>query len=88
VVAEVRDLARKHTLEAIESLVNICNSGESEAARVSAAQALLARGWGSPESHIDLDHTVTVINPDEAKERILGQLTKLAVDASVLDAVH
>jgi hypothetical protein len=45
-IAEVRDLARAKTAEAIEALAHIATAGESEAARVSAAVALLDRGWG------------------------------------------
>lgn len=45
-VAEVRDLAREYTPQAIESLAQIATAGESEAARVSAATALLDRAWG------------------------------------------
>lgn len=46
VVAEVRELARSYTEQAIVSLAQIATTGESEAARVSAAVALLDRGWG------------------------------------------
>ncbi|CAL8981860.1 hypothetical protein RHODGE_RHODGE_03989 [Rhodoplanes serenus] len=45
-ITEVRDLARAKTAEAIEALAQIATAGESEAARVSAAVALLDRAWG------------------------------------------
>jgi len=48
VVGEIRDLARQHTATAIDTLVQVCKSGESESARVAAAQVLLDRGWGRP----------------------------------------
>jgi hypothetical protein len=48
VIGDVRNLARQHTDTAIEALVTIATSGQAEAARVSAAQALLDRGWGRP----------------------------------------
>jgi len=48
IVAEVRDLARRHTANAIAALVAIMQKGESDAARVSAANALLDRGYGRP----------------------------------------
>ena len=45
VVAEVKELARAHTGEAIETLVSIMTNPKSApAARVSAANALLDRG--------------------------------------------
>jgi uncharacterized protein DUF5681 len=53
VVAEVKELARAHTGEAIETLVSIMsNPKAAPAARVSAANALLERGYGKPPHHI------------------------------------
>ncbi|RAI30901.1 DUF5681 domain-containing protein [Rhodoplanes serenus] len=51
-IAEVRDLARAKTAEAINALAHIATAGESEAARVSAAVALLDRAWGRPPQAI------------------------------------
>jgi Family of unknown function (DUF5681) len=52
VVAEVKELARAHTGEAIETLVSIMSSPKAApAARVSAANALLDRGYGKPPQH-------------------------------------
>lgn len=46
-VAEIRSLARTHTEKAINVLSGIMNEKKAPAAaRVSAAQALLDRGWG------------------------------------------
>jgi hypothetical protein len=53
VVAEVRELAREHTSKAVETLVSIMtNQKAAPAARVSAANALLDRGFGKPPQHI------------------------------------
>jgi Family of unknown function (DUF5681) len=43
---EIRELARLHTATALATLVEICQSGENESARVAAANAILDRGWG------------------------------------------
>lgn len=44
---EIRSLARKHTAKAINVLAGIMNTKDApEAARVSAANSLLDRGWG------------------------------------------
>jgi hypothetical protein len=52
VVAEVKELARAHTGEAIKTLVSIMTDPKSTpAARVSAANALLDRGYGKPPQH-------------------------------------
>lgn len=46
---EIRSLARAHTDSAIKTLAGIMNEPEApHAARVSAATALLDRGWGKP----------------------------------------
>ena len=53
VIAEVKELARAHTGEAIQTLVSIMsNAKAAPAARVSAANALLDRGYGKPLQHI------------------------------------
>lgn len=45
-MAEVRDLARKHTKLAIDTLAEIARTSDKEAVRIAAANALLERGWG------------------------------------------
>lgn len=46
-LVEIRDLARQHTVEAINTLVNWMKSTEARAS-VAASQILLDRGWGKP----------------------------------------
>ena len=56
VIAEVKELAREYTGEAIETLVAIMtNPKAAPAARVSAANSLLDRGYGKPPQHITGD---------------------------------
>lgn len=46
---DIRSLARSHTEAAINTLVGIMNQPEApQAARVSAANSILDRGWGKP----------------------------------------
>lgn len=53
---EIRSLARKHTEAAINCLAGIMNKESApEAARISAAAALLDRGWGKPTQPISGD---------------------------------
>ena len=48
-LTEIRSLARSHTRTAVNVLVGIMRSKDSTAAaRVSAANAILDRGWGKP----------------------------------------
>lgn len=53
--ATIEELARSHSSIAIQVLVTIATSGESEAARVSAANAILDRGYGKPKQA--MEHT-------------------------------
>jgi len=53
-VAEIRSLARGHTEAALSTLASIMHQEKAPAAaRVTAAQALLDRGWGRPAQPIE-----------------------------------
>ena len=63
---EIRSLARSHTESALKTLSGIMNEPDAPAAaRVSAATALLDRGWGKPPQAIvggdDDDPAVKVV---------------------------
>lgn len=45
---ELADMAKQHAPAALKTLADIATKGESEAARVSAATAILDRGYGRP----------------------------------------
>ncbi|KPH79333.1 hypothetical protein [Bosea vaviloviae] len=51
--ATLSDLARTHTAVALKALVTVATKGESESARVSAANALLDRAYGKPRQSIE-----------------------------------
>jgi len=61
VVAEITELARAHTADAIATLVAICRDGASESARVAAANALLDRGYGRPPQAIEHEVRQTTV---------------------------
>jgi hypothetical protein len=50
---ELREAARQFTDDALKTLAAICKEGQSEAARVSAACALLDRGYGRPTQQVE-----------------------------------
>jgi hypothetical protein len=50
----IAEMAREHAETALGVLVEIALHGESEAARVSAANALLDRGYGKPVQGMEL----------------------------------
>lgn len=51
--ATLSDLARQHTSTALQVLLQVAMTGESEAARVSAANAILDRGYGKPTTPVE-----------------------------------
>lgn len=54
--ADIRSLARAHTAAAISTLAGIMRQPKAPAAaRVSAASALLDRGWGKPTQPLSND---------------------------------
>lgn len=46
--AEIKDLARSYTAEAIEVLATVMRTSTSDAAKVAAVNAMLDRGYGKP----------------------------------------
>ncbi len=56
-IAEIRSLARAHTETALRVLAGIMEQETApHAARVSAAPALLDRGWGKPHQTAEITH--------------------------------
>ena len=70
--AEIRSLARSHTETAIKVLAGIMKEkGAPPAARVSAASALLDRGWGKPAQTLQGDDEGGPIVQVHRIERVL-----------------
>ncbi len=60
-VASVKELCRAYTTEAVEALVQIMDDDSAQPrARVSAAEALLNRGWGKPVQQVSSEHQETI----------------------------
>lgn len=50
----LEEIARTYTQDALDVLVQVARESQSDAARVSAANALLDRGYGKPSQHTEL----------------------------------
>lgn len=71
---DIVQLARKYTSSAIFQLVKIMRNGEEQgAARVSAAKAILERGWGPVEKASELFKGLTDQQLVEAAKQIIAQ---------------
>lgn len=51
----VSELARKHTAEALQTIVHLMQNADDERTRLAAATALLDRGYGKPPQAVDLE---------------------------------
>lgn len=75
---EIRSLARSHTEKALKTLKEIMENVEiNPAARVSAAVALLDRGWGKPSQTVDM-----TVRRQIAKELSDDELADIAAGSS------
>ena len=53
---KLSELAKDYTHDALLTLVDVAKNGRSDAARVSAANALLDRGYGKPAVKGEIEH--------------------------------
>ncbi len=76
-------MARQHTSTALETLLEVAMASDSDAARVSAANALLDRGYGKPPQ--PMEHAGPGGGPIEYRN-----LDEAEIDArlAMLDAKH
>jgi len=85
----IRDLARVHTKDALETLAGIVkNPKASDTARVQACNALLDRGWGkAPQYTENVNLGMTYVDYLEmlAKESTEEELKSVEVSCSVDD---
>lgn len=78
---EIRSLARAHTEAAINCLAGIMNKTDApEAARVSAAEKLLDRGWGKAKQPIGGSG-----DDDDAPIKLLHRIERVIVNAPNTD---
>jgi hypothetical protein len=69
-LSEVQELARAHTAENLEGLMEIARSPKSPAqARVAARVAVLDRAWGKPGQSIDMN-----MNPADELDEMLATI--------------
>ena len=82
---EIRSLARSHTSKALKVLKEIMENADIQAAaRVSAAVALLDRGWGKPAQTVDM-----TVRKQIAKDLVDDELAMIATsEPDKPEAVH
>ena len=64
-IASISEMARMHSEAALAALVRIATSGESEAAIVSASNALLDRAYGKPQQAVEHSNPDGTMRPTQ-----------------------
>jgi hypothetical protein len=75
VTIELAEAAKEFTPQALETLRQVCENGQSEAARVAAACALLDRGYGRPKQAVE--HAGKDAGPIQVQAQVTEFLQKL-----------
>jgi hypothetical protein len=71
------DIARDHTPKAVKALVAVLDDKEApHSAKVSAATAILDRGWGRPKQDLGIE-----IRSDDQAASLLEQARRRAIEA-------
>ena len=60
--ATLSEMAREHTQEALETVLQVMREGDTDAIRLAAANIVLDRGYGRPQAALE----VTAAGPAEA----------------------
>lgn len=72
----LEELAKNYTDVALKALVDVATNGQAEAARVSAASALLDRGYGKPRQSVEMQADVRTelqtLTDEELNARIIA----------------
>lgn len=78
---DIMEMAKEHAELALQTLVNICQNGEAEASRVSAANAILDRAYGRPVQGVEMsgpDGKPIQTEEVSARERVNSKLARIA----------
>jgi hypothetical protein len=75
----LKELAREHTAEALDALVNVIRSTESDAARVSAIKEMFDRGYGKASQVIagDADNPIVIAGASDLIRKVAEEMRAL-----------
>lgn len=79
-IKDIKDAAKAHTRAALNTLISVMNNMDAPAAsRVTAAEAILNRGWGRPQQNVEARIDITDMGTTAAN--VLMELTRAAKEA-------
>ena len=77
IIKDIKDAAKSHTRQALNTLISVMNDPDCPAAsRVTAAEAILNRGWGRPLQNVEARVEVTDVGATAAG--VLMELSRKA----------
>lgn len=79
VVAEIRELARRHTPTAFRRLIIEIDEGDTSTARIAAAKEILDRAWGKAVQAVDIKGNITL------QQLILASMQPEALEPPTID---
>jgi hypothetical protein len=74
-IGRIADIARQNTGVAMDTLIEVAKGGQSESARVAAANAILDRGYGKAQQNIDISGELEISQIDD--EDLLAELASM-----------
>lgn len=80
VSVELQKAAQAYTPAALKTLSSICSKGQSETARVAAANALLDRGYGKPSSHVTGEIKAETVTKYESVEETAAWIKQVLAE--------
>lgn len=84
-LGSISELARAHAADAINTLVAVATSGESESAKVSAANAILDRGYGKANQPVSGAVAFITLKPQDLDKLNADELAALEAAYPVLE---
>jgi hypothetical protein len=81
IIADVKALAKARSEDAIKTLVNVMENHKAPpAARVSAAMAILDRGWGRPSQPVQAEISIFERLTNEERDALIAALESAIAD--------
>ena len=83
----LRAKAREHGPAALQALIDVATSGRQERARISAANALLDRGYGRPAQIVDNTSSDGTMSPNKqyTEEELKQEMERRGLPTGILE---
>lgn len=84
IIRDLKEAAKAHTRQALNTLVSVMNDSQApQASRITAAVALLDRGWGKPQQNIEAK--IESVDMAKTAATVLLDLSRRARESKLQD---